>query len=96
MNYITFLFSGISYDINIPPFVTCFENYIEPIPTILYSFAKIKGTYTSKTGEKFSFYNSWFGSIFTYQFSHAFIDFSKIEDFSMFEQTDPAHNNSEL
>ena len=45
------------------------------------SFAKIKGTYTSKlTGEKFSFYNSWFGSIFTYQFSHAFIDFSQIED----------------
>ena len=45
------------------------------------AFAKIKGTYVSSTtGEKFSFYNSWFGSIFTYQFSHAFIDFSKIQD----------------
>ena len=45
------------------------------------AFAKIKGTYVSSTtGEKFTFYNSWFGSIFTYQFSHAFIDFAKIQD----------------
>jgi hypothetical protein len=45
------------------------------------SFAKVKGAYISKTtGEKFAFYNSWFGSIFTYQFSHSFIDFSNMVD----------------
>lgn len=44
-------------------------------------FTKMKGAYVSTTtGEKFRFYNSWFGSIFTYQFSHAFIDFENIVD----------------
>lgn len=38
--------------------------------TEYYDFTRNKGTY----GEH-SFYFSWFGSIFTYQFSHAFIDF---------------------
>ena len=45
------------------------------------SFAKIKGTYKSTTtGEEYKFYNSWFGSIFTYQFSHSFVDFRNIVD----------------
>lgn len=39
------------------------------------SFKKVKGFY----GGKF-FYHSWFGSIFTYQFSQAFIDFRNIVD----------------
>jgi hypothetical protein len=44
-------------------------------------FVKHYGTYTSTTtGEKYVFINSWFGSIFTYQFSHAFIDFRNIID----------------
>lgn len=38
--------------------------------TEYYDFTRNKGTY----GEH-SFYFSWFGSIFTYQFSHAFVDF---------------------
>jgi hypothetical protein len=45
------------------------------------SFTKFKGAYTSTTtGEQFKFFNSWNGSIFTYQFSHAFIDFRDIVD----------------
>lgn len=44
------------------------------------AFKKSVGVYESKTGEKFVFYNSWNGSIFTYQFSHAFIDFRNIVD----------------
>lgn len=35
-----------------------------------YDFTRNKGTYNGH-----SFYHSWFGSIFTYQFSHAFVDF---------------------
>ena len=52
------------------------------IDKIVYdSFAKIKGIYTSMTtGKQYKFYNSWFGSIFTYQFSHAFVDFRNIVD----------------
>ena len=45
------------------------------------SFRRYKGSYTSsKTNETYRFINSWFGSIFTYQFSHAFIDFRNIVD----------------
>ena len=45
------------------------------------SFTKKKSIYTSfATGEQYKFYNSWFGSIFTYQFSHAFVDFRNILD----------------
>jgi len=44
------------------------------------SFRRYKGKYTSKNGTKFEYINSWFGSIFTYQFSHAFIDFRNIVD----------------
>lgn len=38
--------------------------------TEYYDFTRQKGTYGGH-----SFYYSWFGSIFTYQFSHAFVDF---------------------
>lgn len=38
--------------------------------TEYYDFTRNKGTYGGH-----SFYHSWFGSIFTYQFSHAFVDF---------------------
>ena len=38
--------------------------------TEYYDFTRAQGTYAGHT-----FYYSWFGSIFTYQFSHAFIDF---------------------
>ena len=44
------------------------------------SFVRYKGKYISSNGTKFEFINSWFGSIFTYQFSHAFIDFRNIVD----------------
>lgn len=39
------------------------------------SFRRLKGSY-----QDYEFIHSWFGSIFTYQFSHAFIDFQKIND----------------
>lgn len=42
---------------------------------VYYSFKRYTGSYK---GEKFI--NSWFGSIFTYQFSHAFIDFRYMTD----------------
>ena len=38
--------------------------------TEYYDFTRNEGRYGSHT-----FYHSWFGSIFTYQFSHAFVDF---------------------
>lgn len=48
-----------------------------PIDPIVYdSFIRHYGRYGD--GEKFI--HSWFGSIFTYQFSHAWIDFSDITD----------------
>lgn len=40
-----------------------------------YAFQRIKGKY-----KEYEFINSWFGSIFTYQFSHAWIDFRNIVD----------------
>lgn len=43
--------------------------------TAYYDFARNEGTYN---GHKFIY--SWFGSIFTYQFSHAWIDFSGKKD----------------
>lgn len=44
-------------------------------------FTRYYGSYTSPTnGESYTFINSWFGSLFTYQFSHAFIDFRNIVD----------------
>ena len=47
-----------------------------PIDVTVYdAFEKHYGTYKSYT-----FINSWFGSIFTYQFSHAWIDFRNIVD----------------
>ena len=47
-----------------------------PIDKSVYdSFRRIEGTYGEDT-----FISSWFGSIFTYQFSHAWIDFARIED----------------
>ena len=47
-----------------------------PIGVDVYnSFQRIKGTYGGYTH-----INSWFGSIFTYQFSHAWIDFRNIVD----------------
>lgn len=42
---------------------------------VYYSFKRYYGKYK---GERFI--NSWFGSIFTYQFSHAFIDFRYMTD----------------
>lgn len=47
-----------------------------PIEKKVYdAFARHKGSYKGET-----FINSWFGSLFTYQFSHAFIDFRNIVD----------------
>lgn len=43
--------------------------------TEYYDFTRNKGTYGTH-----SFYYSWFGSIFTYQFSHAFVDFRNKTD----------------
>jgi hypothetical protein len=40
-------------------------------PSVYYSFTR----HTAKYGEGKPFIHSWFGSIFTYQFSHAWIDF---------------------
>lgn len=42
---------------------------------VYYAFNRYKGSYK---GEEFI--NSWFGSLFTYQFSHAFIDFRNMID----------------
>ena len=47
-----------------------------PIDPVVYrSFTKKRGAYKGV-----SFIHSWFGSIFTYQFSHAFVDFRNILD----------------
>lgn len=47
-----------------------------PIEKKVYdSFTKHLGVYGG-----YAFYNSWFGSIFTYQFSHAFVDFRNLLD----------------
>lgn len=47
-----------------------------PIEKVVYdSFQKHLGVYGGQM-----FYHSWFGSIFTYQFSHAFVDFRNIVD----------------
>ena len=47
-----------------------------PINQSIYdSFKKHLGAYGGQ-----SFYHSWFGSIFTYQFSHAFVDFRNMDD----------------
>lgn len=43
--------------------------------TEYYAFTRKQGNYKGH-----SFYYSWFGSIFTYQFSHAFIDFRNKKD----------------
>lgn len=47
-----------------------------PIDKIVYdSFTRYTGNYSG-----YSLINSWYGSLFTYQFSHAFIDFRKMVD----------------
>lgn len=47
--------------------------------TPYYTFKRLEGTYGDHT-----FVHSWFGSIFTYQFSHAFIDFrGKVDEKGM-------------
>lgn len=52
-----------------------------PIEKKVYdSFTKHLGLYKGGNGESYVFYHSWFGSIFTYQFSHAFVDFRNIVD----------------
>ena len=45
-------------------------------PAVYYSFIRSKRSY----GKGEPFIHSWFGSIFTYQFSHAWLDFRNIED----------------
>ena len=40
-----------------------------------YSFNRLKGSYGD-----YEFIHSWFGSIFTYQYSHAFVDFRGLKD----------------
>ena len=40
-----------------------------------YAFGRLEGKYGEHT-----FIHSWFGSIFTYQYSHAFVDFRGLED----------------
>lgn len=40
-----------------------------------YTFQRLEGTYGD-----YRFIHSWFGSIFTYQFSHAFVDFEGLAD----------------
>lgn len=40
-----------------------------------YAFGRLEGNYGEHT-----FIHSWFGSIFTYQYSHAFVDFRGLED----------------
>lgn len=42
---------------------------------VYYAFRRVRGSYG-----KYNFINSWFGSIFTYQFSHSWIDFRNIVD----------------
>jgi len=44
-------------------------------PVVYYSFKRYQGSYK---GERFI--HSWFGSLFTYQFSHAWIDFRDLVD----------------
>jgi hypothetical protein len=44
-------------------------------PVVYYSFKRYQGSYK---GERFI--HSWFGSLFTYQFSHAWIDFRDLTD----------------
>ena len=43
--------------------------------SVYYAFRRVRGSYG-----KYNFINSWFGSIFTYQFSHAWIDFRNMVD----------------
>ncbi|MEG2014112.1 MAG: glucoamylase family protein, partial [Clostridia bacterium] len=49
------------------------ENRIDK--NIYYSFQRLVGTY-----DKYEYIYSWFGSIFTYQFSHAFVSFKGLVD----------------
>lgn len=52
-----------------------------PIEKKVYdAFTKHRGLYKGGNGETYFFYHSWFGSIFTYQFSHAFVDFRNLRD----------------
>lgn len=44
-------------------------------PEVYYSFIRHKGSYKGD-----EFIHSWFGSIFTYQYSHAFVDFRNLVD----------------
>lgn len=45
-------------------------------PEVYYTFKRLTGSY----GESETFIHSWFGSLFTHQFSHAFIDFNGLVD----------------
>lgn len=45
-------------------------------PSVYYTFTR----HTAKYGEGRSFIHSWFGSLFTYQYSHAWIDFRGLVD----------------
>lgn len=45
-------------------------------PSVYYSFTR----HAAKYGDGQAFIHSWFGSIFTYQFSHAWIDFRGLSD----------------
>ncbi len=40
-----------------------------------YAFRRLQGSY-----QDYTFVHSWFGSIFTYQYSHAFVDFEGLRD----------------
>lgn len=81
-----------SYDANTKSFAGEWDFYAEQLmmyfllagarvykvedPKIIYnSFRRNIGKY-----KEYSFINSWYGSLFTYQFSHAFIDFRNIID----------------
>lgn len=45
-------------------------------PVVYYRFRRVPDRY----GSSEDFYHSWHGSIFTYQYSHAFLDFRGVED----------------
>ena len=51
-----------------------------PVPAAAYTMMKLEGKLSSKTSVYEPFYLTYTGSLFTYQFSHAWIDFSKYKD----------------
>ncbi len=55
--------------------VNCPNTNYRVSPSYYYNFARDVGSY-----DEYTFRYSWFGSLFTHQYSHAFVDFANLKD----------------